>query len=300
MTLTTIGQKQALQSASALQTRWRKLPWRKIIAFLIIIPLAVAFFIPFYWMVISSLKTKDEVFAWPMVWFPKVLHWKNYPEAWTRSPFTQYYINTIGLTALRMQGTLLSCTTVAYAFARLRTPLKGFLFTCLLATMMLPNQVTLIPTFIIWYNLGALDTYWPLVLPSFFGSAYHIFLLRQFFLTIPEQLGEAAKIDGASEWGILWRIFLPLSKPALAVVAIFTFQWSWGDFFSPLIYLSTVKKMPIAYGIFLYYGESQYGGIPYWHYIMAMSTVMVLPLVVLFFSAQKFFIQGIVMTGIKG
>lgn len=279
---------------------WRRLPWRKILAFALIIPLAVSFALPFYWMVISSLKTKDEVFAWPIVWFPKVLLWRNYIEAWYAAPFSRYYVNTIGMTALRLQGTLLSCTTVAYAFARLRTPLKGLLFTCLLSTMMLPQQVTLIPTFIIWYKIGALDTYWPLVLPSFFGSAYHIFLLRQFLLTIPEQLGEAAKIDGASEWGILWRIYLPLCKPALAVVAIFTFQWSWGDFFSPLIYLISDQKMPIAYGLYLFRGQAQYGGVSYWHYIMAMSTVMIIPPILLFFSAQRFFIQGIVMTGIKG
>ncbi|MBN1400054.1 MAG: carbohydrate ABC transporter permease [Anaerolineae bacterium] len=280
--------------------RWGRVPWRKIIALALIIPLAVIFAIPFYWMVISSLKTKDEVFAWPMVWFPKELLWGNYPEAWATSPFTAFYRNTAILTGLRVTGTILSCTSVAYAFARLRTPLKGLLFTCLLSTMMLPHQVTLIPTFVIWYRLGALDTYWPLVLPSFFGSAYHIFLLRQFFLSIPDQLGEAAKIDGSSEWGILWRIYLPLSKPALAVVSIFTFQWSWGDFFSPLIYLIDVKKMPISYGIFLFRGQAQYGGIMYWHYIMAMSTVMILPPIILFFTAQKYFIQGIVMTGIKG
>jgi multiple sugar transport system permease protein len=280
--------------------RWQRMPWRKIIAIAIIIPLAIIFAIPFYWMVISSLKTKDEVFAWPIVWFPKRLLWSNYPEAWGTSPFALFYRNTVVLTSLRLIGTILSCTSVAYAFARLRTPLKGILFTCLLSTMMLPSQVTLIPTFVIWYRLGGLDTYWPLVLPSFFGSAYHIFLLRQFFLTIPDQLGEAAKIDGASEWGILWRIYLPLSKPALAVVSIFTFQWSWGDFFSPLIYLNSVNKMPIAYGIFLFRGQAQYGGVSYWHHIMAMSVVMILPPIVLFFTAQKYFIQGIVMTGIKG
>ncbi|MCD6519600.1 MAG: carbohydrate ABC transporter permease [Anaerolineae bacterium] len=277
-----------------------RVPWRKTLAFSLIIPLSILFFIPFYWMIISSLKTKDEVFAWPIVWFPKVLHWENYPEAWKTYPFTRFYLNTIGLTALRLQGVLLSCTSVAYAFARLRTPLKGVLFTFLLSTMMLPRQVTLIPMFVIWYRLGALNTYWPLVLPYFFGSAYHIFLLRQFFLTIPPQLGEAAKIDGCSEWGILWRIYLPLSKPALAVVSIFTFQWSWGDFFSPLIYLTDLEKMPVSFGIFLFKNEAQYGGITYWHHIMAMSVVMVLPPIILFFTAQKYFIQGIVMTGIKG
>lgn len=287
-------------TAAGLRINWHRMPWRKIIAFLLVIPLSVSFAIPFYWMVISSLKELNEVFEWPVVWFPKRLLWRNYIEAWEIAPFDRYYRNTIYMTAMRLIGTLLSCTAVAYAFARLRTPLKGALFTCLLSTLMLPHQVTLIPTFVIWYKLGALDTYWPLILPSFFGSAYHIFLLRQFFLTIPGQLGEAAKIDGASEWGILWRIYLPLSKPALAVVAIFTFQWSWGDFFSPLIYLTDVKKMPISYGIFLFRGEAQYGGIAYWHYIMAMSVIMILPPIILFFTAQKFFIQGIVMTGIKG
>ena len=283
-----------------LRIRWQRLPWARLIALVLVLPLAFSFAVPFYWMLISSLKTKDEVFAWPIVWFPKRLLWRNYQEAWETAPFTRYYLNTITMTAVRLVGTIASCTTVAYAFSLLRTPLRGFLFTCLLSTLMLPNQVTLIPTFIIWYRLGALDTYWPLLLPSFFGSAYHIFLLRQFFMSIPAQLREAAKIDGASEWGILWRIYLPLCKPALAVVSIFTFQWSWGDFFSPLIYLMDVKKMPISYGIFLFRGQAQYGGVAYWHYIMAMSMVMVLPPIVLFFTAQKVFIQGIVMTGIKG
>ena len=279
---------------------WHRVPWQRLIAFILVFPLAFSFAVPFYWMVISSLKAKDEVFAWPITWVPKRFLWQNYVEAWNTAPFGRYYVNTIYMTATRLIGTTASCTAVAYAFARLKTPLKGILFTCLLSTMMLPNQVTLIPTFIIWYRLGALDTYWPLLLPSFFGSPYHIFLLRQFFMTIPVQLREAAKIDGGSEWGILWRIYLPLCKPALAVVAIFTFQWSWGDFFSPLIYLTDVKKMPISYGIFLFRGQAQYGGIMYWHYIMAMSLVMIIPLIALFFTAQKIFIQGIVMTGIKG
>ena len=298
----TVARQKARQvpGVSILGIRWSRLPWARIIALVLVLPLAFSFAVPFYWMLISSLKTKDEVFAWPIAWFPKQLLWRNYQEAWETAPFTRYYLNTITMTAVRLVGTIASCTTVAYAFSRLRTPLKGVLFTCLLSTLMLPNQVTLIPTFIIWYRLGALDTYWPLLLPSFFGSAYHIFLLRQFFMSIPAQLREAAKIDGASEWGILWRVYLPLCKPALAVVSIFTFQWSWGDFFSPLIYLMDVKKMPISYGIFLFRGQAQYGGVAYWHYIMAMSMVMVLPPIVLFFTAQKVFIQGIVMTGIKG
>lgn len=279
---------------------FHRIPWRKFIAFALVGALAVLFALPFYWMVISSFKTKDDVWAWPIRWWPEKFHWENYPEAWTEYPFTQFYINTLTLTGLRLIGTIVSCTSVAYAFARLRAPMKGILFICLLSTMMLPQQVTLIPLFYIWHKLGALNTYYPLVVPSFFASAYHVFLLRQFFLTIPEQLGESAKIDGCSQLGILWRIYLPLCKPALAVVAIFTFQWSWGDFFNPLIYLTDLKKMPISYGIYVFKNEVQYGGITYWNYIMAMSVVMVLPPLILFFSAQRYFIQGIVMTGIKG
>lgn len=279
---------------------WARISWSKVIAFILVLPLAALFITPFFWMISASFKTKDEVWAWPIKWLPDRVRWENYPEAWVEYPFTQLYLNTFMLTSLRLLGTILSCTSVAYAFSRLKSPLKQVLFTLVLSTMMLPRQVTLIPTFFIWHRLGGLNTYWPLVLPSFFGSAYHIFMLRQFFMTIPPQLGEAARIDGCSELGILWRIYIPLSKPALAVVSIFTFQWSWGDFFSPLIYLNDLAKMPIAYGIFLFKSEAQYGGITYWNYIMAMSVVMVLPPVLLFFLAQKYFVQGIVLTGIKG
>ena len=299
--MTVVNQSRRLvASGVGRRIRWRRIPWQKLLAFALVIPLAVSFVIPFYWMVVASFKTKDEVWAWPIRWWPERILWRNYPLAWKEYPFTRFYTNTLMMTALRLVGTILSCTSVAYAFARLRAPTKGILFTCLLSTMMLPRQVTLIPTFVIWHRLGALNTYWPLILPSFFGSAYHVFLLRQFFLTIPAQLAEAAKIDGCSQIGILWRVYLPLSKPALAVVSIFTFQWSWGDFFSPLIYLIDLDKMPISYGIFLFKSEAQWGGITYWHYIMAMSVVMVLPPLLLFFTAQKYFIQGIVMTGIKG
>ena len=277
-----------------------RFPWRRLIALLFILPLSIAFSIPFFWLISSSLKAMDEVWTWPISWLPERVHWENYPDAWNSYHFSRLYRNTATMTILRLLGILLSCTSVAYAFARLRARGKGLLFTLLLSTLMLPTHVTLIPTFVVWYRVGALDTYWPLVLPAFFGSAFDIFLLRQFFLTLPPELGEAAKIDGCSEFGILWRVYVPLSMPALAVVAVFTFQSSWADFFAPLIYLTDPKKMPISYGIFLFRGEAQKGGITYWHHIMAMSTVMILPPLVLFFVSQRFFVQGIVMTGLKG
>ena len=279
---------------------FRSVPWRKVLLLVSLSFLVITFVMPFYWMIISSLKRREEVFAWPVVWFPRPLLLRNYPQAWRMYDFTRFYVNTVEITGLRVVGTLLSSTCVAYAFARLAAPFKGLLFTVLLSTLMLPSQVTLIPTFYVWYKLGGVNTYWPLILPSFLGSAYYIFLLRQFFFTIPPELRDAAKIDGSSEWGILWRIFLPLSKPALTVVAIFTFQWSWGDLFSPLIYLPDVDRMPIAYGLYLFKGRASEGSVTYWHYIMAMSVVAIIPPLVLFFSAQKYFIQGIVMTGIKG
>ena len=231
------GANRVLARTSSGGIRWSRIPWRTIIALAFILPASISFVLPFYWMFISSLKTKDDVWAWPIVWFPRPLLWQNYAEAWNEFPFTRLYINTADLTVMRLLGTFLSCTVVAYAFARLRAPGKGILFMVLLSTLMLPRQVTLIPQFLIWHHVGALDTYWPLVVPTFFGNAFFIFLLRQFFMSIPPQLGEAAKIDGCSEFGILWRVYLPLSIPALATVAIFSFQSSWGDFFDPMIYI---------------------------------------------------------------
>jgi multiple sugar transport system permease protein len=287
-------------SSLATQIRYRHFPWRRLIAVFLMSIIAIAFIVPFYWMIISSLKDRDEVWSWPIVWFPTNPLWNNYPDAWNSYHFDKLYINTVIITVLRVLGTVLSSTCVAYAFACLRAPGKNVMFILLLSTLMLPSQVTLIPIFMVWHELGALDSYWPLVLPSFFSSAFDVFLLRQFFLTIPPELGNAAKIDGASELGILRRIYIPLMKPALAVVAIFTFQSSWGDFFLPLIYLSDPKKMPISYGIYLFKGEAQKGTITYWHHVMAMSVVMVIPPILLFFISQKQFVQGIVLTGMKG
>jgi ABC-type glycerol-3-phosphate transport system permease component len=235
--------------------------------------------------------------------------WRNYQKALTIFDFIRYTINTVIVVGLSMAGIMFSASLCAYGFARLKFKGRDLLFGLLLATMMLPGIVLLIPNFHLWKWLGGLDTYWPLTFPYFFGTAgtaFYIFLLRQFFRTIPEELSDAARIDGCSEFMIYWRIILPLSKPALATVAIFTFMGVWNDFIRPLIYLFTPEKYTLALGLAAFKSTYAGGGghtattAGKWHYLMAASTIMVVPVVALFFSCQKFFVKGITLTGMKG
>ena len=253
--------------------------------------------IPVFWMLSTALKENSEVFLFPPRWIPKTLHWENFPEALTFLPFGRYLVNTSAITFSAILGQLLSSPLVAYAFARLRARGKDALFTLVLATMMLPWQVTMIPLFLLYKTFGWVDTYVPLILPNFFGGAFFIFLLRQFFLTIPPELGDAAKIDGCGYFGTFSRIFLPLSKPGLATVAIFTFMWNWNDFMGPLIYLNSNDKWTVTIGLSRFTGMY---GTTAWNLLMAASLITVLPCVLLFFFAQRYFIQGIVITGVKG
>ncbi|MDI7276354.1 MAG: carbohydrate ABC transporter permease, partial [Anaerolineae bacterium] len=254
---------------------------------------------PLLWMVSTSLKDPADLWLVPPKWVPIPPRWANYREALTSPalPFGRFAVNTSVITVVSVIGQLLSSPLVAYSFARLRFRGKAVLFMLVLGTMMLPAQVTMIPVFILFKNLGWLDTFIPLMLPHFFGSAYFIFLLRQFMLTIPPELGDAAKIDGCGYFGTFSRIFLPLSKPALATVAIFTFTFAWNDFMGPVIYLNSVEKWTLAVGLRGFvaaYGQTRF------HLLMAASLVTVLPCVALYFFAQRLFIQGIVITGIKG
>jgi ABC-type glycerol-3-phosphate transport system permease component len=250
---------------------------------------------PFLWMLSTSLKEPATAIQIPPVWFPQPLVWGNYIRAWTILPFFDFTRNSIVYVVASLAGELLSCSLAAYGFARLPFRGRSFWFAVVLATMMLPSQVTLIPQFILFKNLGWLDTLLPLVVPTYFGNAFYIFLLRQFFMTLPTELDDAAKIDGANPLGVYWRIILPLAKPALATVAIFSFVFRWNDFFGPLIYLSTPEQMTIAVGLQLFRG--QWG--TDFSLLMAASTVAVLPIIVLFFFAQKTFVQGIALTGMK-
>jgi ABC-type glycerol-3-phosphate transport system permease component len=253
--------------------------------------------VPFFWMVSTSVKSDGEVFLVPIRWIPRRLQLQNYALATTVIPFWQYAINSVHVTVLVVLGAVGSSSLVAYAFARLRARLRSFLFIVLLSRLMLPSEVTLVSTYLIFKNLGWVDTYNPLIVPAYFGNAFYIFMLRQFYLTLPVELDDAAKIDGCGYFGIYARIIVPLSKPALATVAIFSFFESWNAFQGPLIYLNTMEKYTLPVGLTFFH--DQYMGTP-WNQMMAASLLAMIPCLVVFFVAQRTFIQGAVLTGIKG
>jgi len=272
----------------------------KTILILIVIPGAILFLAPFFWMVSTSLKDPKMVFLMPPQWIPNPIHWDNYYRAMTRLPFEHYAFNTVEITVLCLIGHLITASMVAYGFARLRFPGRDVLFILLISTIMLPSQVTLIPTFLIFHALGWVDTFKPLIVPDWLGGVpFTVFLLRQFIATIPLELDEAAKIEGASYFDIYRLIILPLIKPALAAVSIFVFLWNWNDFFYAVIYINTQANWTLQLALNairrnkndVYFVEMEI--------IMAASIVVMLPCLIIFFAAQRFFIQGIVFTGVK-
>jgi multiple sugar transport system permease protein len=257
----------------------------------------VVFVVPFLWMVATSLKGSGAIFTMPPQWIPNEFHWENYSVIFDKMPFLQYLRNSFFVTGLSIVGVVGTSSLVAYAFACLRWPGRDALFVVILVTMMLPMQVTMIPVFVIFKELGWLNTFKPLIVPAFFGGgAFNIFLLRQFFLGIPKDLADAARIDGCSEFRIYWNIMLPLARPALVTVAIMTFMFSWNDFLGPLIYLSDKSKGTLALGLSMFVG--QYA--TEWAQLMAASVLMMVPMILLFFFFQRYFIQGFTMSGIKG
>lgn len=263
---------------------------------LLLVTVGLSFALPFYWLMGTSLKTDSQVFQNPPVWVPHPVMWSNYPRALTYIPFLRYTINTLVIAGLSVLGTVFSCALTAYGFSRIKWPGRDFVFIVLLSTMMLPAQVTMIPVFSIFKSLGWVGSIKPLVVPAFFGNAFFIFMLRQFYRSIPKELSESAKLDGCSELGIFWNIILPLSRPAMAMVALFTFIGSWNDFMGPLIYLNDDLKYTLSIGLQQFL--SQHGS--EWSLLMAASTVMTIPIIILFFLTQKTFIEGITFTGIKG
>ena len=289
----TVSQDQSLVRETGQQPRR---PLQRFGAHAALIALSAIFSIPFFWLVTSSLKIDEQLVAFPIVWIPNPVTFEHFIYGLQFVPFPRYIANTSFISAATIVGTVLSCAWIAYGLARIRWPLRIPLFIVILGTMMIPFQVTMIPLFVIFRNIGWFDSYLPLIVPSFFGNAFFIFLLRQFFMTIPMELSEAAKVDGANELMIFWRIILPLTKPALATVALFQFMAAWGDYLGPLIYLSDKDKYTVSLGLALFRGEynAEFGG------LMAASTVMMLPVVILFFLTQRTFIQGITLTGIKG
>lgn len=260
-------------------------------------PLALLFAFPWYWMISTSLKLPEIIYQWPPQWIPNPVTFQAYPAALYDASMVRYALNTLIVAVPTIIGSLISNTMAAYGFSRVDWPGRDKVFILVLATMMLPYQVTMIPVFLIFNKFGLVGTFWPLILPSFFASGWFTFLLRQFFMTIPGEMFDAARIDGCSEMRILAQIVLPLAKPALAVVALFSFLGSWNDFMGPLIYLSDKEMYTISIGLM---GLRQVYGGTNWALLMAGSTMAVLPIVILFFFTQRTFIEGISLTGVKG
>ena len=272
-----------------------------VLTYAVLIAGSVVMLTPLAWMLLTSLKSYEEVIASPPVWWPDELKWGNYREALTTFDFARYLLNSMLVCAATIAGTLVSGSLAAYAFACLRARGRDVIFALLLSTMMLPAQVTVIPLFKLFASVGWVNTFWPLVVPSWLGvNVFAIFLLRQFFLGVPRDYVEAARIDGASELRILWSIFVPLSKPVLLTVTVFAFIGSWNDLWGPLIYLHDERLFTMPVGLLNFVGTSGRAQGSPWHLVMAVSTVMMLPIVILFFVAQRRFIEGIATSGVKG
>ncbi len=266
------------------------------LTYAILVVLAAVFVAPFLWMVSTSLKADNQIFSDTVQWIPKPVQWSNYSSAVTTFPFLVYLRNTLFLCVMITVGTVFSAALPAYGFSRLRWKGRNTLFVILLLTIMLPQQVTMLPVFLTFRALGWTGGYLPLIIPAFLGNAFSIFLLRQFFMTIPQDLSDAARIDGCGEIAILGRVIAPVAKPALATVGLFAFTGAWMDFVGPLIYVHDERLYTLAIGLQAFLGRHQ----EEWSQLMAAATIITLPMVVLFFFAQRTFIQGIALTGVKG
>ncbi len=268
------------------------------LSYALLLPGAFLFMLPLLWMLSTALKPPNQIFVYPPQWIPNPPQWSNFWEGWTAYlPFNLFLRNSLIITTNNIIGNLVSCCLAAYGFARLRARGKNVLFVLVLSTMLLPYEVTVIPQYVLFTKLGWNNTWLPLMVPPWFGWPFFIFLLRQFFMSIPHELDEAARLDGASSWRILWNIILPLSKPALATVVIFAFIGNWNNFLFPLIYIRDTNKQVLAVGLNMFRGA--YGQIDF-HYMMAVSLIVLLPVLVVFFFGQRLFVQGIALTGMKG
>ena len=276
----------------------------QVLVYILLVAVGFMLAVPFLWLVSSSFKTETDAFRIPPSFIPRPVEWGNYAAGLTDFPFVRSTINTLIIVVWVMVGTVLSASLVAYGFARVRFPGRTALFILVLSTMMIPTHVTLIPQYLLFRELKWLDSFKPLIVPHFFGGgAFYVFLLRQFFLTIPLDYDDAARIDGCGTFGVFLRIILPLSKPALGTMAIFTFMSQWNAFFEPLIYLNRFETQPLAVALTTWvqtaHGSTSMHYVP-WVAIMAVSTLIALPPVMVFFFAQRHFIQGVVVSGMKG
>lgn len=266
-----------------------------IILYALLIGLSVSMLVPFYWMVISSLKLNKDVFSIPMRWWPETVHWENYQVIWKKIPLVTFFLNTAKLTLITTLVQLCTCTFAAYGFSKCKFVGRDIIFLMYVTTIAVPWQVYMVPQFILVSKMGLNDSHVGLVLMQAF-SAFGVFLIRQFYISIPDELCEAARIDGLSEFGIYRRIVFPLGKPAMATLIIFTFTNVWNDFMGPLIYLKTKELKTVQLGIRMFI--SQYGADYAW--IMAASVCSLIPIVIVFLSCQRFFVEGVAASGIKG
>jgi multiple sugar transport system permease protein len=268
-----------------------------VLLYVLLIVGSVICLLPFVWTVSTSLKTLEDAMRFPPTFIPRPVVWTNFKKAWTAYvPFNLFFLNSAIVTGLSVLGNIFTSAMVAFGFSRLQWVGRDAVFGLVLASMMLPYQVTMIPLYILFRHMGWIDTLKPLIVPNWFGNAFFIFLLRQFFMTIPNDLDDAARIDGASSWTLFWRIIMPLTKPALTTVGIFSFTWNWNDFVGPLIYLNSMEKMTVAVGLSMFQGTYT----AFYTYLMAASLIALAPLLVVFIFAQRYFIEGIVLTGLKG
>ena len=269
---------------------------QKSIIYLFLLIFAMGFLLPFFFLLTGSFKTSSELFSVPFRWFPKRITLENYQQVFTKIPFFRYLKNTVTIVVLNIIGALASNSLIAYGFSRLRWPGRDKIFIIVIATMILPYQVTLIPLYLMYTKIGWIGTFLPLTLPGFFGNAFFIFLMRQFLVGIPKELTESARIDGAGEFTIFLKLMMPISKPVLATVAIMSFMNSWKDFLGPLVFLGSDRLYTLSLAASMLRSNLN----PNWELLLALGVVMVLPVLILFFVLQKYFIQGITMSGIKG
>jgi ABC-type glycerol-3-phosphate transport system permease component len=268
----------------------------KILGYATLFAVALIIVLPLYWMLATALKSEQQSFALPPEFVPNPIEWSNFTKVFEEVPFGRFIINSFVLVALNVLGELFAVTLVAYGFARLRFPGRSFLFLLMLATLMIPYQVTLVPRFILFSKLGWINTYLPLVVPAFTGSSFLIFMVRQYMMSIPFDLDEAAYIDGASRFRVFWSIILPLSRPALMLVIVFTFVGVWNDFLQPLIYLNDPQLFTVSLGLSFFQGTRETN----WNLLMAGSLLATIPPLLLFFFAQRQLIGGISIEGLKG
>ena len=284
-------------NVGAVEEQERNRPrWLQGVVLVLLVVGSLLYAFPFFWMVSTSLKIPENIYLDPPQWIPDPVAWSNYIEIFDVGPVWAWIYNSTVITVVSVVTRTLSSIMVAYGFARFKFPGSRVLFFLLLSSLMLPGHVTIIPRFLMFRDWQWLDTFWPLITPNFFAAAFSVFLIRQFLMTLPREIDEAAEIDGATSWDILWRLLVPLSKPVIATVAVFTFIDSWNEFFEPFIYLSSPDRLTLAVGIrwFRTQYETQF------HLMMAISVVAVLPIIIAFLFTQKYFIRGIALTGLKG